>query len=174
MKDTAEARVAKIFGIRRAAERRGALPDSIRAADGAADTDGASDLPHRRGSSRESAVYSANRRIESERSGSRELSHGSARSGFGASGMPGFKRAAGETYFSGAARESGTAGTLSDTERTDRRGSADSGTAGWDARGAAGGAARSDYEACTGSKAGWREALLSAARGAVRRRAMPF
>ena len=114
MKDTAEARVAKIFGIRRAAERRGGLPDSMRAADGAADTDGVSDLPHRRGSSRESAVYSANGRIESERGGSGELSYGSARSGFGASGMPGFERAAGETYFSGAARESGTAGKSSD------------------------------------------------------------
>lgn len=168
MKDTAEARVAKIFGIRRAAERRGALPDSIRAADGAADTDGASDLPHRRGSSRESAVYSANRRIESERSGSRELSHGSARSGFGASGMPGFKRAAGETYFSGAARESGTAGTLSDTERTDRRGSADSGTAGWDARGAAGGAARSDYEAARSIAERLRELAPGAKRVGVR------
>lgn len=168
MKDTAEARVAKIFGIRRAAERRGALPDSIRAADGAADTDGVSDLPHRRGSSRESAVYSANGRIESERSGSRELSHGSARSGFGASGMPGFERAAGETYFSGAARESGTAGTSSDTERTDRRGSADSGTAGWDARGAAGGTARSDYEAARSIAERLRELAPGAKRVGVR------
>ena len=82
--------------------------------------------------------------------------------------MPGFKRAAGETYFSGAARESGTAGTLSDTERTDRRGSADSGTAGWDARGAAGGAARSDYEAARSIAERLRELAPGAKRVGVR------